>query len=86
MPGDYNGDGVTRFSVFRPSLGRWYIRGADYVTFGQKGDIPFPLDSNGDGTFERALFRPSEGRWHIYAFTDAAFGAFSDQPLAGASY
>jgi hypothetical protein len=64
VQGDFDGDGKTDFSVFRPSAGEWWITkssdGTYYgVTYGQSGDIPAPADYDGDGKTDLSFWRPS---------------------------
>jgi hypothetical protein len=40
VPGDYNGDGRTDLTVWRPSNGTWYVRGIEQVRWGLRGDVP----------------------------------------------
>lgn len=60
---DFNGDGRSDLSVFRPSEGRWYIRqsgGADLVRpFGISTDVIAPGDYDGDNKVDVAVFRAS---------------------------
>jgi hypothetical protein len=68
VPGDYDGDLINDFAVWRPSEELWYIiRSSDghagKFTFGRAGDIPVPGDYNGDGITDLAVWRPSEGKW-----------------------
>lgn len=65
---DFDGDGRSDVSVFRPSTSRWYeLRSSDSqvdeTTFGAAGDIPVPADFDGDGKTDEAVFRPSTGTW-----------------------
>jgi hypothetical protein len=64
---DFNGDGISDLTVFRPSTGQWWRLGMPpgqgVVKFGQPGDIPVPGDYNGDNITQIAVFRPSTGQW-----------------------
>jgi subtilisin-like proprotein convertase family protein len=90
---DFDNDGLTDISVFRPSVGEWYyrrsnggvIRGAQ---FGSSTDKPVPGDYTGDGQSDLAFFRPSTGSWFILRSEDSSFYAFpfgvaSDIPSPG---
>jgi hypothetical protein len=90
---DFDGDGKTDLSVFRPSTGSWYIlRSSDNsfygVQFGMNGDRPVPGDYEGDGKTDIAVFRPSTGDWYYLRSSDGAFasqhqGAAGDIPVPG---
>lgn len=89
---DFDSDGMTNISVFRPSAGAWYINrtspeGVSAMTLGQAGDIPVAADLDGDGRVDAAVFRPSSGTWYYVNSSDATihstvFGTNGDKPAA----
>ena len=79
--GDYNGDGVSEISVFRPDTGIWQIKNVGCAYFGRGGDTPVSGDYDGDGTTDIAIFRPGEGLWAIRNLTRFNFGSSADIPL-----
>jgi hypothetical protein len=90
---DFDGDGITDLSVFRPSNGYWYIIYSSDNTFhpipfGTNGDIPVAADFDGDSRTDVAVWRPSNGTWYYLRSSDGAFayqqfGANGDIPLPG---
>jgi subtilisin-like proprotein convertase family protein len=60
---DFDGDGKTDVSVFRPSEGNWYMSqstaGFGVINWGVSGDKPAPGDFDGDGKTDLSVFRPS---------------------------
>jgi hypothetical protein len=78
---DFDGDGDTDVSVYRPSNGRWYIQGQGNFKWGYAGDLPVPGDYDGDGTTDIAIFRPSNGKWYVMGSAPASWGATGDIPL-----
>lgn len=67
---DFDGDGKTDVSVFRPSTGEWFIAGTrgpsfEVYVFGVAEDIPAPGDYDGDGRTDLAVFRPSNSTWYV---------------------
>jgi len=64
---DFDGNGSSDRSVFRPSTSQWFVRGGnpELTQYGVAGDIPVPGDYNGDGKADVAVYRPSTGQWFI---------------------
>jgi hypothetical protein len=79
--GDYAGDGRSDIAIFRPSTGRWSIRGHSTSYFGGAGDIPVPGDYNHDEITEIAVYRPTNGLWSIRGGARVYFGGASDIPV-----
>ena len=68
--GDFDGDGKSDFTIFRPSTGLWATlkSSTNYTTsstvsWGLSTDVPVPGDYDGDGKIDPAIFRPSTGLW-----------------------
>jgi len=89
---NFDGDGASDVSVFRPSNGVWYSLSSnddtfDAFQFGSAGDVAVPGDYDGDGVTDYAVFRPSTGTWYILGSTDGLmayrFGAEGDIPVVG---
>lgn len=89
---DFDGDGKTDESVFRPSDNVWYLNRsqAGFVgyQFGAAGDVLAPADFTGDGKTDVAVFRPVAGAWFVLksednTFYSANFGANGDIPAPG---
>ncbi len=89
---DFDGDGRTDFSVFRPSQNLYIaLRSATGVftgtQFGLGDDIAIPQDFDGDGRTDIAVWRPSNGTFFVQRSSDNTvqiqqFGTFSDEPVA----
>lgn len=88
---DFDGDGKSDVSVFRPDTGVWYYLfssngSAPGVGFGAAGDIPVPGDYDGDGKTDAAVFRPADSVWHMLTkagnYSSRQFGASGDIPAA----
>jgi hypothetical protein len=80
---DFNGNGTTDISYFRPSTGTWTVRNQFTLAFGQAGDIPVPADYNGDSLTDIAVFRPSTGEWLIKDQAPITHGTAGDVPVPG---
>jgi parallel beta-helix repeat protein len=72
--GDFDGDGRTDLTIYRPSDGGWYIKrstqnfsnaGAAFFQWGLSTDIPLKADFDGDGISDLVVYRPSEGGWYV---------------------
>ena len=80
-PFDYDGDGKTDLSIFRPAPGEWwYLRSSDggnrAFQFGSSADKIVPADYTGDGKTDIAFWKPSTGQWFILRSEDSSFYAF----------
>ena len=91
--GDFDGDGVTDSTVYRPSSGVWFtLRSSDNTVsieqFGLNGDIPIDGDFDGDQRADLCIFRPSTGVWFFKRSSNgttlgAQFGNPGDKPVVG---
>ncbi len=88
---DFNGEGKTDFTVFRPSTGTWWILGNNggvrQQSLGLSSDINTPGDFDGDGISDIAVFRPSNGTWYVLRSSNnlsysVKWGANGDIPVA----
>lgn len=90
---DFDGDGRTDVTIFRPEGGFWFslLSGSgNYLIaqFGAEGDIPVPKDYDGDFITDLAVFRPSNSQWFIFesstnSIDNRAFGEPGDIPVPG---
>jgi hypothetical protein len=86
---DYDGDGKTDISIFRPSNGDWFLQrsrdGLYGAEFGFGTDRIVPGDYDGDGKTDIAVYRPSDGIWYILQSSNGTvdyrvFGIAEDLP------
>jgi VCBS repeat protein len=89
---DFDGDGRSDRTTFRPDSGAWYSAlsggGATATTWGVSTDVDVAGDYDGDGKADIAVWRPSNGTWYIIQSGDSAvrlvvWGVSGDIPLAG---
>ena len=93
---DFDGDGKTDVSVFRPSEGNWYLNqstaGFGVLNWGVSSDVLIPGDYDGDGKADAAIFRatadPSQPDFYMlksngFTVTGVSWGIAGDKPLNG---
>jgi len=93
---DFDGDGRTDFSVFRPTEGNWYLNrstaGFTALGYGTANDKLVPGDYDGDGKTDVAVMRPNAGSTAAFFYvlnsetstsTTIQFGLPSDIPVIG---
>ena len=93
---DFDGDGKTDLSVFRPSEGNWYLNqstaGFGAVKWGISTDTLVPGDYDSDGKTDFAVFRPNadpaQPDYYVLnsngnVFNGVSWGLSGDTPVIG---
>lgn len=90
---DFDGDGTSDYSVYRPTGGTWFTFNSGTNTFnatvfGLNGDIPVDGDFDGDQRADLCVYRPSSGTWFRINSRDGSgtqfqFGLNGDKPVPG---
>ncbi len=78
---DYDGDGKTDLSIYRPTSGQWSYRqitngNVQNFQWGASGDQIVPADYTGDGKTDIAVWRPASGDWYVLKSEDSTFYSF----------
>ncbi len=84
---DFDGDGKSDISVYRPTNGMWYLlnsqNGFSATQFGLSTDKIVPADYDGDGKTDIAVWR--SGTWYLQksgaGFASVQFGSPGDIPV-----
>ena len=87
---DFDGDGKTDLSIFRPSVGEWWYQkssnGGNAATqFGSANNTITPGNYTGDGKTDMAFWRQTTGEWFVlrsedYSYYSVPFGTNGDIP------
>jgi hypothetical protein len=80
---DFNNSGAADIAVWRPSDGKWYIRGVGVYPWGTSGDIPANGNYDAGAATEMAVWRPSDGKWYISGVGVYPWGTSGDIPVPG---
>lgn len=92
---DYDGDGKSDLSIYRPSEGNWYTINAqtaiNVIRWGIATDTPAPGDFDGDGKADYGIFRPTADlspdfyiiRSNGFIIDTPAWGEPGDKPVIG---
>lgn len=93
---DFDGDGKTDISVYRPSEGNWHLlrstSGYSVINWGIASDVLTPGDFDGDGKADTAVFRasdtPGQADFYIlrsngFTFSGVDWGSTGDIPVVG---
>jgi len=91
-PFDFDGDGKTDISIYRPVSGEWWIArssgGNIAAPFGSSSARISPADFTGDGKTDIAFWRGASGEWFVFRSEDQTyysfpFGTTGDVPEVG---
>ena len=93
LTGDFDGNGRTDYTIFRPSTGTWYILDPAVgpfraFNFGLASDIAVPADYDGDAKTDIAVYRPGTSEWYRVDSTSGnvqirTFGRSGEVPSPG---
>ena len=74
LAADFDGDGKTDLTVYRPTTGEWFVRysSSNYsygnwtsYQWGLPGDVPLAADFDGDRKTDLTVYRPTAGEWFV---------------------
>jgi len=93
---DFDGDGKSDLSVYRPSEGNWYLNrstaGFNIINWGNSTDTIIPGDYDGDGKADTAVFRPNADpavadylvlKSNGFVYQGTSWGLVGDIPISG---
>lgn len=85
---DFDEDGMTDLSVFRPVNGTWYVDGtsrSDTRQWGANGDIPLVRAATGSASTGYIVYRPTNSTFYLQSQTGQfgyfTFGSAGDIPI-----